>query len=124
MMFDAAERISDRQSQLPQQHYDNARCCPPLATRYPVSAPCAAGDAYFKSDRIRFIGDYRAWAEAEHASIGYSVANILEKRRSTMLKVERGTRLMRAIRWFLINSFIHFPYLPACRGPVRRMEGG
>lgn len=49
-----------------------------------------ARDAYFKSDRIRFIGDYRTWAEAEHASTGYSAANILERTRSAMLKVKNG----------------------------------
>jgi putative methyltransferase (TIGR04325 family) len=49
-----------------------------------------ARDVYFKSDRIRFIGDYRTWAEAEHASIGYSAANILERTRAAMLKVKNG----------------------------------
>ena len=49
-----------------------------------------ARDAYFKNDRIRFVGDYRTWAEAEHASVGYSAANILEKTRSAMLKVKNG----------------------------------
>jgi putative methyltransferase (TIGR04325 family) len=49
-----------------------------------------ARDGYFKSDRIRFIGDYETWAEAERASIGYSAANILERTRSAMLKVKNG----------------------------------
>jgi putative methyltransferase (TIGR04325 family) len=49
-----------------------------------------ARDAYFKSDRIRFVGEYPTWAEAEHASTGYSAANILEKTRAAMLKVKKG----------------------------------
>ena len=47
-------------------------------------------NSHVKREVIRFIGDYRTWAEAEQASTGYSAANILEKTRSAMLKVKSG----------------------------------
>ena len=50
-------------------------------------------DSYFKRERILFVGDYGSWAEAEHASIGYSAPNILERTRLAMLKVKNGEAL-------------------------------
>lgn len=42
------------------------------------------------NDKIRFVGDYGTWAQAEQASVGYSAPNILERTRSAMLKVKNG----------------------------------
>ena len=47
-------------------------------------------DLYLKREAIRFVGDYRTWAEAEQASIGYSAPNILERTRCALLKVKNG----------------------------------
>jgi putative methyltransferase (TIGR04325 family) len=44
----------------------------------------------YSNRRIRFLGDYATWTQAEDASTGYSARDILERTRLAMLKVKNG----------------------------------
>jgi putative methyltransferase (TIGR04325 family) len=43
-----------------------------------------------KRERIRFIGDFKSWSEAEKESTGYASTEILQKTRAALLKVKSG----------------------------------